>query len=123
VHSDQLVTVLSAASFLFVGVGSNRFRYVLDFEVTVQGLIGDVPGALLIILSICDWNIWRILVLDGLLHHHSSNPYSQMGRSIALYTVSLLSRDSCERAFINQLMFLRLKFQLASFSFYLRLPR
>jgi hypothetical protein len=47
-------------------------------------------------------------VLDGLLHPHSSIPYVQMGRSIALYTVSLLSRDSCERAFIIQLMFLSL---------------
>jgi len=47
-------------------------------------------------------------VLDGLLHPHSSIPYVQMGRSIALYTVSLLSRDSCERAVISQLMFLSL---------------
>ena len=36
--------MLSAAIFVFVGVGSNHFRYVLDFEVTVQGLVGDVPG-------------------------------------------------------------------------------
>ena len=43
-------------------------------------------------------------MLDGLLHPHSSIPYVEMGRSIALYTVSLLSRDSCERAFISQLM-------------------
>jgi len=28
--------VLSAAIFVFVGVDSNHFRYVLDFEVTVQ---------------------------------------------------------------------------------------
>ena len=27
-------------------------------------------GALLTILSIFDWNVWRILVLDGLLHPH-----------------------------------------------------
>ena len=96
--------MLSAAIFVFIGVDFNHFRYVLDFEVTVQGLVGDVPGTLLIILSIFDWNVWRILVLDGLLHPHSSNPYIQMGRSIALYTVSLLSRDSCERAFDSQLM-------------------
>jgi hypothetical protein len=38
-------------------------------------------GALLIILTIFDWNVWRILVLDGLLHPHSSIPYVQMGRS------------------------------------------
>jgi len=44
-------------------------------------------------------------VLDGLLHPHSSIPYVQMGRSIVLYTVSLLSRDSCERVFISQPMF------------------
>jgi hypothetical protein len=48
------------------------------------------------------------LVLDGLLHPHSSIPYVQMGRSIALYTVSLLSRDSCERAFIGRPVFLSL---------------
>jgi len=39
-----------------------------------------------------------------LLHPHSSIPYVQMGRSIALCTVSLLSRDSCERAFISRLI-------------------
>ena len=44
-------------------------------------------------------------MLDGLLHPHSCIPYVQMGRSIALYTVSLLSRDSCERAFISLLMY------------------
>jgi len=49
-----------------------------------------------------------ILVLDGLLHPHNSIPYVQMGSSIVLYTVSLLSRDSCERVFISQLMFLSL---------------
>jgi len=36
--------VLSAAIFVSVGVDSNHFRYVLDFEVTVQGLVGDVTG-------------------------------------------------------------------------------
>jgi len=46
--------------------------------------------ALLIILSIFDWNVSRILVLDGLLHPHSSIRYVQMGRSFALYTVSYL---------------------------------
>jgi len=40
-------------------------------------------------------------MLDGLLHPHSSIPYVQIGRSIVLYTVSLLSRDSCERVFIS----------------------
>jgi len=49
-------------------------------------------------------------VLDGLLHPHSYIPYVQMGRSIALCTVSLLSRDSCERAFISQLMHLRFEY-------------
>jgi hypothetical protein len=34
--------VLSAAIFVFVGVDSNHFRYVLDFEVTVQDSVGDV---------------------------------------------------------------------------------
>jgi len=41
------------------------------------------------------------LVLDGLLHPYSSIPYVKMGRSIVLYAVSLLSRDSCERVFIS----------------------
>jgi len=49
-------------------------------------------------------------VFDGLLHPHISIPYVQMGRSIALYTVSLLSRDSCECMFISQLMFLSSNF-------------
>jgi len=65
-------------------------------------------GALPIILSSFDWNVCRILVLDGLLHPHSSIPCVQIGRSIALCTVSLLSRDSCERVFISQFMFLSL---------------
>jgi len=47
-------------------------------------------------------------VLDGLLHPHSSILYVQMGRSIALCMVSLLSRDSCKRVFVSQLMFLSL---------------
>ena len=47
-------------------------------------------------------------MLGGLLHPHSSTPYVQMGRSIALYAVSLLSMDSCERVFSSQLMFLGL---------------
>ena len=47
-------------------------------------------------------------MLDGLLHTHSSMPYVQLGRSIVLYRVSLLSRDSCERVLIIQLMFLSL---------------
>jgi len=50
---------------------------VWDFDVVVKGLVGDVPGALLIILNIFDWNVWRILVMNGLLH-----PHVQMGRSI-----------------------------------------
>jgi len=115
--------VFSAAVFVFVDVDSNHFRYVRDIEVTVQGLVGDVPGALLIILSIFDWNVWRILVLDVLLHPHSSIPDDQTGRSIALYTVSLLSSDSCERAVISQLNVFEFEFQLASFGFYVRLPR
>ena len=34
----------SAAIFVFVGVDSNHFRYVRDFEVVVQGLVRDVSG-------------------------------------------------------------------------------
>ena len=45
----------------------------------------------------------------GLLHPHSSILYVQMGRSFAMYTVTLLSGDSCECAFISQLMYLLLK--------------
>jgi len=41
---NQLITVHSAAIFVFVGVDSSHFRYVRDFEVVVQGLVGDVPG-------------------------------------------------------------------------------
>jgi len=36
--------VLSAVVFVFGSVDSNHFRYVRDIEVTVQGLVGDVPG-------------------------------------------------------------------------------
>jgi len=39
-----VITVHSAAIFVFVGVDSNQFRYVRDLEVVVQSLIGDVPG-------------------------------------------------------------------------------
>ena len=39
-----MVTVLIAAVFVFGSVGSNHFHYVRDFEVTVQGLVGDVSG-------------------------------------------------------------------------------
>ena len=42
-RSDQLVTLLSAAIFVYVGVDCNHFRYVLDFEITVQCLVGYVP--------------------------------------------------------------------------------
>jgi len=37
--SDQLITVLGAAGFAFVGVDSNHFLYVWDMEVTVQILV------------------------------------------------------------------------------------
>ena len=97
--------MLGAAIFVFVGVDSNHFRYVLDFDVTVQGLVGDLSGGTADHSEHFYWNVWRILVLDGLLHPHSSIPYVQMGRSIAFYTFSLLSRDSCERAFIGQLVY------------------
>jgi len=36
--------VHSAAIFVFVCVDSNHFRYVRDFKIVVQGLVGDVPG-------------------------------------------------------------------------------
>jgi len=47
-------------------------------------------------------------MLDCLIQTHSSIPYVQMGRSIALYTVSFLSEDSCDLAFSGKLMFLSL---------------
>ena len=98
-----------------------RFFYLLALILTTSVKYGiskslcrvwleTCQGALLIVLSIFDWNVSRILVLDGLLHPHSSIPNVQMGRSIALYTVSLLSRDSCERVFFSQFMFLSLNF-------------
>jgi len=35
----------SVLRFLYLFyVDSSHFRYVLDFEITVQGLVGDVPG-------------------------------------------------------------------------------
>jgi len=49
-------------------------------------LLETYQGAMLVILGNFDWNVWRILVLDGLLHRHSYIPYVQMGRSIALCT-------------------------------------
>jgi len=67
-------------------------------------------------------------VLDGLLHPHSSIPYVQMGHSIALCTVSLLSRDSCERAFIRQLILpynnelINFKYTESSWSSFLESP-
>ena len=36
--------MLSAAIFVFGSVDSDHFRYVRDFEVTVQDLFGDVTG-------------------------------------------------------------------------------
>ena len=36
--------MLSAAIFVFGSVDSNHFCYVLDFEVTAQVLVGDIPG-------------------------------------------------------------------------------
>jgi hypothetical protein len=97
--------VLSAAIFVFVGVDSNHFRYVRDIEVVVQDLVGYLPGG----TADRSEHFW-LLVLDGLMLPHSSIPYVQMGRSITLYAVSLLSRDSCEPVFISQLMFLSLNF-------------
>jgi len=41
-------------------------------------------GALLIILSIFDWNVLRILVLDSLLHPHSSIPLCPDGSQYCL---------------------------------------
>ena len=66
-------------------------------EVNVQGLVGDVPGGTGDHSEHFSLECLEELGVDGLLHPHSSIPYVQMGRSIALYTVSLLSRDSCER--------------------------
>ena len=90
-----LLMLILITSFTY-GISKSSFKVWLE----------TYKGTLLIILSIFVWNVWRILALDGLLHPHSSIPYVQIGCSIVLYTVSLLSRDSCERVFISQLMFL-----------------
>jgi hypothetical protein len=42
-------------------------------------------GALANFLNVLDRNVWRIFVLEGLLHPHSSIPYVQTGLIIALY--------------------------------------
>ena len=93
----------SAAIFVFVGVDSNHFRYVRDFEVVVQGLVGDVPAGTTDHSEHFDWNVRRILVLDGLLHPHSSIPYVQMGRSIVLnsYLPALLGVCSLETCYLS----------------------
>ena len=39
-----MITVHSIAIFVFVGVDSNHFRYVRDFEFVVQDLVRDVSG-------------------------------------------------------------------------------
>jgi len=73
--------VHSAAVFVIVGVDSNHFRYVQDFEVVVQGLVGDVPGGTTYNSGHFYWNIGRILVLDGLLHPIA---LARMSRWVAL---------------------------------------
>ena len=105
-RSDHLKTVLSAAFlYLMELILATSVTYGI-FKSLCKVWLQMYQRALLIILSIFDWNVWRILLLDGLLHPHSSIPYVQKGRSIAFYTVSLLS--SCEYAFISQLLFLSL---------------
>jgi hypothetical protein len=46
-------------------------------------------GELASFLNVLDWNVWRIFVLEGLLHPHSSIPYVQTSLIIALYMVIL----------------------------------
>ena len=95
-RSDQLVTVLSWRALWSVGYCAQccDFLYLLALILTTsvtyriskslcEVWLETYQVALLIILSIFDRNIWRILVSDGLLHPHSSIPYVQMGRSIA----------------------------------------
>jgi hypothetical protein len=65
-------------------------------------------GALASFLNVLDWNVWRIFVLEGLLHPHSSIPQVQTGFIIALYMVILFPRDSCDFLFISQFIFLTL---------------
>jgi len=85
--------------YLLVLILITSFTYGIS-KLLCKVWLETYEGALLIILSIFDWNVWRIL-----LHPHSSIPYVHMGRSIVLYTVSLLFRDNCERVFISQLIF------------------
>jgi hypothetical protein len=55
------------------------FAYALMTSVT-YGMLRSLckvafdtyQGALTSFLSILDWNVWRIFVLEGLLHPHSS---------------------------------------------------
>jgi len=78
--------VRSAAVFVFVGVGSNHFRYVRDIEVTVQGLVGDVPGGNADHSEHFALECLEDLGVGWLAASHSSIPYVQMGRRIAVYT-------------------------------------
>jgi hypothetical protein len=79
-------------------------------------------GALLNFLNVLDWNVWWILVLEGLLYPHVPIPQVQTGLIIVLYKVILFSRDSCDFLFISQFVFLTLSSNGLLFSFYMCLP-
>ena len=79
-RSDQLFTVLSAAVFVFLAlILTTSVTYWISKSLCTRFGLETYRGALLIILSNFDCNIWRILVSDGLLHPHSSIPYSVVG--------------------------------------------
>jgi hypothetical protein len=50
-------------------------------------------GALVMVRSAFDWNLWIILVFDGLAHPHSWIPYVQIDFNIHLYIKVLFSRE------------------------------
>ena len=103
-----MITVHSAAIlYLLVLILITSVTYGISMSLCKVWL-ETYQGALLIFLSIFYWKFWKILVLDGFLHPHSSIPYVQMGGSIVLYTVFMLSRDRCERVFIRKQIFLSL---------------
>jgi hypothetical protein len=91
------------------------FAYVLMTSVT-YGMLKSLckvtfdmyQGVLASFLNVLDWNVWRIFVLQGLLHAHNSILLVQTGLFMALYMVVLFSRDSCDFVFISQFIFLTL---------------
>ena len=98
--------MLRAAIFVFVGVDFIDFRYVLDFEVTVQGFVGEVPGGTADHSEHFLMECLEDLVVGWLAA--SPIALSRMYRWVAVLLVYVQFAVSCERTFISQLIFLRL---------------